>query len=118
MARSNAECGAWVSDLLQLASNDSVLEVGFGPGVLINRLSKLAPAGRIAGIDPSIEMVEQARARKITAIQRGSVKLQCGSVASLPFESNTFDKVLTINSMHVWPDAIGGLREIRRVMKS
>ena len=63
-------------------------------------------------------MVEQARARNITAIQRGSVELQCGSVASLPFESNTFDKVLTINSMHVWPDAIGGLREIRRVMKS
>src|SRR5262245_18443160 len=47
MARTNAECGAWVSDLLQIASNDSVLEVGFGPGVLINHLSKLAPAGRI-----------------------------------------------------------------------
>src|SRR5262249_14465067 len=28
MARTNAECGAWVSDLLQIASNDSVLEIG------------------------------------------------------------------------------------------
>jgi ubiquinone/menaquinone biosynthesis C-methylase UbiE len=118
MARSNAECGFWVSDLLQIASNDSVLEVGFGPGVVINHLWKLAPAGRIAGIDPSVEMVEQAWARNIIAIQSGGVDLQCGSVDSLPFEGNTFDKVLAINSMHVWPDAIGGLREIQRVMKS
>ena len=118
MARSNAECGVWVSDLLQIASNDSVLEVGFGPGVLINHLSKLAPAGRIAGIDPSIEMVEQARARNIIAIHNGGVALQCCSVESLPFEGNTFDKVLAMNSMHVWPDAVAGLREIRRVMKS
>jgi len=118
MARTNAECGAWVSDLLQIASNDSVLEIGFGPGVLINHLSKLAPAGRIAGIDPSIEMVEQACARNSIAIQNGGVDLQWGSVESLPFEGNTFDKVVAINSMHVWPDAGAGLREIRRVMKS
>ena len=32
MARMNADCGAWVSDLLEVAPNDSVLEVGFGPG--------------------------------------------------------------------------------------
>src|SRR5262249_46880832 len=118
MARTNAECGVWVSDLLQIESNDSVLEVGFGPGVLISHLSKLAPAGRIAGIDPSLEMVEQAWARNSSAIRNGGVYLQCGSVESLPFEGNTFDKVLAINSMHVWPDAVAGLREIRRVMKS
>ena len=118
MARTNAECGAWVSDLLEIASNDSVLEVGFGPGALINHLSKLAPAGRVAGIDPSREMVEQACARNSSAIQNGGVYLQCGSVESLPFEGNTFDKALAINSMHVWPDVVAGLREIRRVMKS
>ena len=33
-------------------------------------------------------------------------------------EDGTFDKALAINSMQVWPDAIGGLREIRRVMKT
>src|SRR6516225_1546001 len=118
MARSNAECGFWVSDLLQIAPNDGVLEVGFGPGVVTERLTKLAPAGRVAGIDHSIEMVELARARNITTIQKGGVDLQWGSVESLPFGDSTFDMALAINSMHVWPDAIVGLREIRRVMKS
>jgi ubiquinone/menaquinone biosynthesis C-methylase UbiE len=118
MARSNAECGFWVSDLLQIAPNDRVLEVGFGPGVVTERLTKLAPAGRVAGFDHSIEMVELARARNITTIQKGGVDLQWGSVESLPFGDSIFDKALAINSMHVWPDAIVGLREIRRVMKS
>jgi ubiquinone/menaquinone biosynthesis C-methylase UbiE len=45
----------------------AVLEIGFGPGVIIQCLSKLASAGHIAGIDPSPEMVEQALARNAIA---------------------------------------------------
>jgi len=52
MAHTNADCGAWVTELLEIGPYDSVLEVGFGPGVIIQRLSKLASAGHIAGIDP------------------------------------------------------------------
>src|SRR5258708_466450 len=73
MARTNENCGAWVTELLEIGPYDSVLEVGFGPGVMIQRLSKLASAGHVAGIDPSREMVEQARARNAAAIERGHV---------------------------------------------
>jgi ubiquinone/menaquinone biosynthesis C-methylase UbiE len=117
MGRMNADCGAWVSDLLAVGPNDTVLEVGFGPGVTSQRLSKLAAVGHVAGIDPSREMVEQARVRNTTALQSGHVDLRLGSVESLPFDDNSFDKALAINSMQVWPDAIAGLREIWRVMK-
>jgi ubiquinone/menaquinone biosynthesis C-methylase UbiE len=95
-----------------------VLEVGFGPGVVIQRLAKLAAAGYVAGIDQSREMVEQARARNATAFQEGRLELRRGSVESLPFEDNSFDKALAINSMQVWPQAVAGLREIRRAMKA
>jgi ubiquinone/menaquinone biosynthesis C-methylase UbiE len=117
MARMNADCGAWVCGLLEVGPNDSVLEVGFGPGVVIQRLSSLATAGHVAGIDQSREMVEQARARNATAIQRGRVDLRHGSVESLPFDDDSFDKALAINAMQVWPDPVAGLREMRRVMK-
>ena len=117
MARMNADCGSWVSDLLEVGPNDSVLEVGFGPGVVIQRLSSLAAAGHVAGIDQSREMVEQARSRNATDIQSGRVDLRQGSVESLPFDDGSFDKALAINSMQIWPDAVAGLREIRRVMK-
>src|ERR1700680_5149158 len=94
MARVNADCGSWVSDLLEVGPKDRVLEVCFGPGVVIQRLSRLAAAGHVAGIDQSREMVEQARARNVTAIRNGRVDLRHGSVESLPFDDNSFDKVL------------------------
>jgi 2-polyprenyl-3-methyl-5-hydroxy-6-metoxy-1,4-benzoquinol methylase len=117
MARSNQKCAAWVIDLLDIQPNDSVLEVGFGPGVGIQLLARSASAGYVAGIDYSEEMVEQATARNAKAIERGRVDLRHGSVESSSFEDNTFDKALAINSMQVWPDAGAGLREMRRVIK-
>jgi ubiquinone/menaquinone biosynthesis C-methylase UbiE len=117
MTRMNEACGAWVTELLEVGSNDTVLEIGFGPGVIIQRLSQLAPSGHVAGIDPSREMVEQGCARNASAIQDGRVDLRRGSVDSLPFDDRSFEKVLAINSMQVWPDAAAGLREIGRVMR-
>jgi SAM-dependent methyltransferase len=117
MARMNADCGTWVTDLLEIRPNDRVLEVGFGPGVVVQRLAELAGEGHVAGIDPSREMVKQARARNAITLQSSRVDLRHGSVESLPFDDNRFDKALAINSMQVWPDVMVGLREVRRVMK-
>src|ERR1700704_3742077 len=116
MARPNQECAAWVIGLLEIQRNDKVLEVGFGPGVGIRLLA--GSAGYVAGVDASGEMVQQATARNANVIQSGRVDLRHGSVESLPFENNTFDKALAINSMQIWPDAVGGLQEMRRVMRS
>ena len=115
MARTNQKCGAWVTHLLEIGPRESVLEVGFGPGVVVQRLSN--QARQVAGIDPSQEMVQQARARNAGAIEGGRVDLRRGSVESPPFDSNTFDKAVAINSMQVWPDPVAGLREISRVMR-
>jgi ubiquinone/menaquinone biosynthesis C-methylase UbiE len=116
MARTNDACGAWVIELLGVGPNDRVLEVGFGPGTAVKRLSALA--AYVAGVDPSPEMVAQARARNAVGLENGRVELRHGSVADLPFTGDTFDKAMAINSMQIWPDAIGGLHEMRRVLKS
>jgi SAM-dependent methyltransferase len=117
MAHANAGCGAWVTDLLDVGANDRVLEVGFGAGVIIQRLTELAATGHVAGIDPSRNMLRQARARNTNAMRSGRVDLQLGSVDSMPFADDSFDKALSINSMQVWPDPVVGLREIRRVIR-
>src|SRR6516225_7424900 len=67
--------------------------------------------------DPSPEMIAQAQARNAPAVATGRVELRRGAAARLPFESNTFDKAVAVNSRQVWPDAIAGLRELRRVLK-
>jgi ubiquinone/menaquinone biosynthesis C-methylase UbiE len=117
MARANRQCAAWViADVLRIQPSDNVLEVGFGPGVGIECLVR-ASAANVAGVDPSDEMVAQAKARNGNAVGQGRVDLRLGSVERLPFNDDTFDAALAINSMQVWPDAVGGLREMRRVLK-
>jgi ubiquinone/menaquinone biosynthesis C-methylase UbiE len=32
-------------------------------------------------------------------------------------DDNSFDKVLSVNSMQIWPNPAAGLRQVRRVMK-
>jgi ubiquinone/menaquinone biosynthesis C-methylase UbiE len=107
-----------VIGLLEIQPDDRVLEAGFGPGVAIRRLAALTPAVFIAGIDSSREMADQAAARNAKTIAEGRVDLRVGSVERLPFEDNSFDKIFSINSLQVWPDAVAGLSEIRRVMKA
>jgi ubiquinone/menaquinone biosynthesis C-methylase UbiE len=58
------------------------------------------------------------RARNAIAIENGRVELWRGSVEDLPFAGDTFDKAMAINSMQIWPGAVAGLREMRRVLKS
>lgn len=116
MAHTNDDCAAWAIELLEVKSNETVLEVGFGPGVAIKRLSEVA--GHVTGIDQSREMIVQAQARNANAIKSGRVELRHGSVSSLPFADNTFHKAIAVNSMQIWPDTIAGLREMWRVMKS
>lgn len=118
MARMNQPVAQRAVALLDVRPSDKVLEIGFGPGVGIRLLARFVSSGWVAGIDPSREMLEQARTRNATDLKTGKVELQRGSVERLPFENATFDKALAINSMQLWPDAIAGLREIRRVLDS
>jgi ubiquinone/menaquinone biosynthesis C-methylase UbiE len=117
MARMNRKVAAWAVDLLDVHQRDRILEVGFGPGVGIELLAKSASSGHVMGVDNSKEMVEQATVRNAKGIEAGRISLREGSVEQLSFGDKTFDRALAVNSMQVWPDAVTGLREIRRVMK-
>ena len=72
-----------------------MLEVGFGPGVLLGRLSALTM--HVAGVDRSREMIAQARARNANAIERGGVALHSAPAHSLPLKAHTFEKALAVN---------------------
>jgi SAM-dependent methyltransferase len=117
LARANRPFAEEVVAFLDVEPSDMILEIGFGPGVAIELLARKPAAGRVAGIDVSTEMVEQARARNAAAIGAGALDLRYGTVEHLPFEDAAFDLALAINSMQVWPDRDAGLREIRRVLR-
>lgn len=117
MESKGTEKNEWTIALLDIKKDDKVLEIGFGPGVAIELLSKEIPDGYIVGIDHSDLMVKQAQKRNITKIKEGRVDLRLGDVANLPTFEIAFDKVLSVNTIFFWEKPIEILKQIRRVMK-
>lgn len=118
MARKNRERSAWALSRLAPQAGERTLEIGFGPGVDVARLAAAVGAdGFVAGIDPSREMLRQARRRNRAAIREGRVDLRPGSAGALPFAGAGFDAVLSVNSAFFWPDLGAAMGEIARVLR-
>lgn len=103
-------------DALPLTATSRVLDIGFGGGVSFEPLLQRCANGQVAGAEISPEMLK--RAKKIWAKQIGDGKLDLreASVDKLPWQDNSFDCVMTVNTMYFWPDVLSGLVEIKRVL--
>ena len=113
---SNRRRNAWAVSLLDVQRHDRVLEIGFGPGIAVREISRLAVEGYVCGLDHSEEMLRQATRRNADAIRTGRVDLRLGSVDCLPVFAEPFDKVLAVNAIMFWDETIDRLKELRRVM--
>lgn len=117
LALKNRGRSEWVRSLLNVRPGDHVLEIGFGPGVDILRVSEAVEHGFVAGIDPSREMVRQASKRNAVAVEAGLVELLCASAERIPYPAESFDKVFAINSLQFCADLPRALHEIHRTLK-
>ena len=114
---SNRKRNAWAVSLLDVQPDDRVLEIGFGPGLAIVQLSRLAPEGYVCGIDHSALMLRQASRRNADGIRRGAVDLRLASVDALPAFDAPFDKILAVNAIMFWPESDARLEELRRLLR-
>ena len=114
---SNRRRNSWAVSLLDVRRDDRVLELGFGPGLAIAELSRIAVAGYVCGIDHSELMLRWARRRNADGLGRGVVDLRLGSVNELPEFDVPFDKVLAVNAMLFWSRPVARLAELRRLLR-
>jgi SAM-dependent methyltransferase len=113
----NVSMNGKVIEILHLQPEDHVLEVGFGGGDLISKMSHVVTRGHITGVDFSIDAVEACRKRFDGLIKVGTIELLCANIEALPFDADTFTKVCTVNTIYFWPDPIEALNQIHRVLK-
>jgi ubiquinone/menaquinone biosynthesis C-methylase UbiE len=114
---SNVARSRWTVDLLEVQEGDHVLEIGFGPGLAIERVARLTPKGRVVGIDHSPLMVEQAGRRNRSAIEAGVVELKRGGLELLPQLGEMFDKAFSVNVLQFLADPAEALQVIRSVLR-
>ena len=87
-----------------------VLDIGCGTGQLTARLGDALPKARVIGCDFSAGMLRQAAARgaRSTWVR--------GDAGCLPFQSATFDAIVSTEAFHWFPDQDRALAEFRRVL--
>lgn len=101
---------------LALAQGEKVLDVGFGPGLLVREMAEsVGPTGSVCGIDQSEGMLEASRQRCEGLEQ---VVLQQADATQLPFNDETFDAVVSTQVYEYVPDMGAALQEAARVLKS
>jgi protein-L-isoaspartate O-methyltransferase len=115
---SNLERNEWAISLLDLQPADRVLEIGFGPGVTLQKMSEIVNHDVVWGIDHSDVMFRQASNRNQHAISAGRVKLVLTSVSQLPSFDGPFDKILDVNGFQFWDNKTDELRRLREQLRA
>ena len=84
-------------------------EVGCGTGHWLSRLH--GHVRKVAGLDPSREMLQRARAAAPGAL------VARGRAEALPWVTGTLDRIFCINALHHFDDARAFMIEARRVLR-
>ncbi len=103
-----------VLEKMRIGAAENVLDVGCGAGWLSRRLAKLAPEGRVVGMDISDEMIRVARR---TSAEQENLLYVTGEVGEIPWEANFFHHAISVESAYYWPEPTTGLREMFRVLR-
>lgn len=115
MEKRNSEAEEEAVDTLDPSPSDSVLAIGFGPGVGIAELAGRLPRGRVGGIDPSPLMVKRARRRVRAAADR--VRLERAYADRIPWPDASFDGAIAVNSIQFWNPLADNATEVARVLR-
>ena len=85
-----------------------ILDVGCGTGA---NLELLARYGDAEGVDISVDALEFCRERGLQQ------QVRLGAAETLPYEDGSFDLVTALDVVEHLDDDVGGLKEMRRVLK-
>jgi len=108
----------WARDLIErvgLRRGDRVLDVACGTGV-VSRLaaSAVGAGGSVAALDVNREML--AVGRSLSPAAGARIEWHEASADALPFDEAEFSAVLCQLGLQFFPDRLGAVREMRRVL--
>lgn len=118
MAKSNASFSVWVVGEIRKAhpaEATRIVELGSGPGVGLQETLRLFPSARVWGVDPSREMLSQARKRNASAVRASRLSLvhgDSGSVESL----GPVDIVFANHVLYFWHEPVNELQRLRQAV--
>ncbi len=106
-----------IANSISLQENQTLLDVGTGPGMLPIRIAERFPKSKIVGIDLSEKMIEIACKNKARCNAPANVEFKVMDAKTLEFGDNSLDMVVSTGALHHWKKPVLVLNEIRRCLK-
>jgi len=122
----NKESGKWMRKVAKSfvtvakkwgITKGKILDIGTGPGSLAIEFAKKIPGVEVIGLDLSdvVLMLAKENVQKTDVSSR--VSFERGDAENIPFEDDTFDLVISSNTLHLVKKPIKMFDEIQRVLK-
>ena len=106
----------YLVEQLALEPHHRVLDVGCGIGGAVRYVAHMAGC-QATGIDITPDFVEAARALSEAVDLHGRTRFDIGSALSMPYETDSFDAVISIHAAMNIADRSALYREMARVLK-
>ena len=104
-----------VLEAIKLLPGETVLDIGCGPGFMVEEISPLVgPAGKASAIDLNEGAIELARER---CAAYSNVEFQSANATALPYPDSSFDAVVSTQVYEYVRDLSAALRELYRVLR-
>lgn len=100
-------------DYLDVKPSNKVLDAGCGEGFYLVLLDELYGC-QVVGLDNDPKILERA---KKWVKEKSNIKFAVGDVTNLPFENESFDKIILSEVLEHVPDDKKALSEVYRVLK-
>ncbi|UQB69635.1 class I SAM-dependent methyltransferase [Epilithonimonas zeae] len=99
---------------LHLKDNEKILELGHGNAGHLSYLLDFADNIQYTGLEISQTMKSEAENINSKYLSQAEFHLYDGN--KIPFENETFDKVMTVNTIYFWENPVEFFNEIYRVL--
>lgn len=94
-----------------------ILDVGCGSGEVLIEVAKALTETELVGLDLSGPLLDIARSSAAREGLTDRLAFRMGDAEAMPFDDDSFNFVLSVNTFHVIDDPVAMLNEIERVLK-
>lgn len=117
MNKGNKDINLFSIEALDVQKGDTILEIGMGNGFFVKNIIEKAESVKYIGCDFSEDMIRQSSENNTNYIENDIADFRLSTAESLPVDSNSIDKIMTVNTIYFWEDKTQILAEFKRVLK-
>ena len=117
MNKTHTPMALWSIPHIPIREDDTVIDIGCGGGINLQRYSRIAKNGKIIGVDYSSTSVKKSIEFNQEEVNMGKIKVIEADVVNIPLPDKIADVITASATIYYWPDIIKAFTEIKRLLK-